>query len=195
MVRVMWKQIVHRVYYRLKDVVHPVPEHVDVYAGENKLDTALAQSMIKFLELPNVHMTTSFSDHKQLTLYINDDDDGIPCDCFTMIRYFGRFWRTYPSHPENAILVDASMEKLSSFLNYYAYNGNYVAKLELKKTLTELEASVDIWLHSFDSKTIADISWFVALRYLDTVQPFWDECCIDFPKLHSWWICMSSETI
>jgi hypothetical protein len=104
-------------------------------------------------------------------------------------RYIGRHSRLYPTTPENALILDASLDALSDLMCSVRSLADHSDKKKcIYKELVSLEDRTGPWVE-LDALNLADVCWFGVLKWYDT-KGLVD--LSDFPSLSTWYETMQA---
>lgn len=202
------------------DAAHPAPKRIVVYPGcSGSVQNAILTEVLCFLDTTDIvveldaskdaaHSPSSSSDGDasqttdvtpsiSLVHFEDDDEESTIVGLMTVVRLLGRYWREYPTHPINSAKMDSAMELLSDFLSDAAiHNGDvervryFFTKLcdeHLKNDKEKYE-----YMGGFERKTLADVCWGAALRWIVLRHPYILDDIImgtnEFEALSFWWV-------
>lgn len=102
-----------------KRYVYPKPTVVELFMGTpGSLSFEITKSVMEYCEDMKCIQIVPFSDTSNPTpkIWINDETHGT-CGLLAVCRYLGRLTQLHPSTPENALVVDGSLDLLQSCIN------------------------------------------------------------------------------
>lgn len=154
----------------IKAYMYPLPTDVEVYMG---IPGSITFEITKYVQrqvdhLECVHVTSSSADDS-LTVptvcidYELQTSKGFMCVC----RYLGRLAHLHPSIPEDAVVVDASLELLQKCVaDFECKNGdnNHLAAIHLSGLEERMES--DSEMIELDNVCLADICWYGAIQWM-----------------------------
>jgi hypothetical protein len=167
------------------DWVHPVPERVEVYAGEG-LDRAIVMRVVRACHVPcAARASDDDEDAAPPVVWLGDEE--VARGVFAVCRYLGRLSRLYPTNPLGAASVDTVLEQLY----HLALGEDEITRWVVQAHLVALDERLvdgEAWLENLDAFSLADACWAGALEWaeqeLDT--PMCD-LMTDVPDLAAWW--------
>ena len=190
MLTLVLKLFVKYFKHRLLKIMYPEPNLVEVLLPPKlTMERTMCEALVSNSMNDYVHLITD-DDCNNVSVQI---DDGTVVDgVFAVGRYLGRLALLYPTNPINALTVDASLEKLQSFV--HTHNLSLLDKSQVERMLSNLDNEVKNkeWLYDFNSRTIADMYWLGAVQYLiytEQMPQDWSEL---YPAVNQW-VCRCTE--
>lgn len=182
---------------------HPLPWSVEVHVrGVDSLESWVIDEVIYNCGTKPIRkVTRTLCLECPVGVSVNND----PYICFGTLsacRYLGRLSRFYPTTPESALLVDSSLELLKEFITLlHQWNvqtvddvGMACLRAHVSKYSNILESRFQdcgVWMEGMDSKSLADVCWMGAFRWIFENDLMVEEGLQSFPQLAEWWEMMS----
>ena len=189
----LWYEMLTFFCMRLKPFVlrhaHPPPSVVEVFAKDSSISICIMTEMIERLnDMTHTEGYLALHDKESvLTVSEGTSQEGL----MPGIRFLGRLTRTYPTNPEDALKVDAALERVVDFIT--ASKECESLEEAVAEHIEILEAAFDpdfLWMDGFDSMSVLDVCWagifrWVSERDVKMVMP---------PNLKCWWKQMGPQS-
>tara|TARA_B110001450_G_scaffold210782_1_gene202133 strand:+ start:1413 stop:2195 length:783 start_codon:yes stop_codon:yes gene_type:complete len=213
MFRAFLSRLCKLVKHFLLDLAHPPPSRIYLFPGEgiqrvimDDLVDEVELSGLVILDAPSEVAGHSMLDVSPPTVCFASDD--VPVGgLFSILRYLSRLWRVYPTTPENALRVDSAIEDLHRFIRPWVEGAETPAEdfdatawvMTHVQTFEEryLQGNDTEYIYGFSTKSMADICWGGAFRYIVEDAGFDDgeEFRARFPLFTRWWEEMKPEYV
>lgn len=155
------------------DVAHPFPSHVCLHSPFPSMAWDILHWLSRFHPGDIELIPCGEEEEEEEDVRIEVEGRIIAYGLFTAVRYLGRLARTYPTHPENASSVDASLELLQSMLDTCVDEDEEDAERYDRTGIAAYLSCVEgyyceesVWQFSFSAPTVADICWHAVLKRL-----------------------------
>ena len=175
---------------------HPFPSIIEVHVGrEHSIPAKIMSEMLDCIDYCNdVYISNSCQENDVFTEV--NDDIRVP-GLLAGIRYLGRISRMYPTTPETALQIDASLDRVSHLIDVmHKWEENNFSKDEkeliqgiVAKHMQNLEEQFHsklIWIAGFDQKTVLDVCWTAIFCWFSE-NNIVSEIGEEYPNLACWW--------
>lgn len=171
---------------RILRIMYPLPKFLEVSVPSQTLTVfdSISKHVIDALknELPcPCEVVVEDDDSNGIKVQIDDED--IFSGQSSVLRYISRLSRLYPLTPQNALVVDTSMDKLFEFCT------GELQAADVEKELNTLEENLShssAFLNDFQAATILDLAWVGAMQWFvenDLLPENWKS---SFPHITAW---------
>ena len=171
---------------------HPLPCIIEVHVGcERSISVIMMQEMIECINdtCDVVFIPNSCEGN---TVCIETNDETRVSGVMPAIRYLGRIGCMYPTTPESALQIDASLDRIGDLISEtqkWDEKDKDTCQGIVVKHMQALEDefhSRHVWIDGFDEKTVLDVCWTAIFRWIFENEVL-SEMGEEYPNLVCWW--------
>ena len=161
----MWSALCTRVKHIVLDGAHPFPESIRIVGRNGTWQHAIVSHVVAKTFGDDIRVElTGDSDDDKIRLWVDDDATPI-VGWMTVVRYLGRLFRTYPTHPAYGAMIDTSLERLDQLLCLFTERNHECAVALLQAIDNHLEVGGCAYMEEMSTESVADVCWAAAVLF------------------------------